>query len=185
MNNALPKIANYNIVMMMDESFEQELFAIKTFYSDTRAERSQVPLINHIYEGLQILDMINASYHAKGAFCIHPMCQADADLKENYEYLLDFIPSKSIVLAMEYRSVANEYLSKRTIHSLRDIRISPLKEVNDMLIADKIQNYKDFLIYHSDTHPRAEELEVYFKNWLIRLNCLDLFDEVWSMYENG
>ena len=40
-----------------------------------------------------------------------------------------------------------------------------LPEVRDMLIADKIQNYKDFLFYHKGTHPRSRELEEYFKNW--------------------
>jgi hypothetical protein len=33
----------------------------------------------------------------------------------------------------------------------------------------KIQNRKDFERYHRDTHPRARELEQYFRNWLIVL----------------
>lgn len=39
-----------------------------------------------------------------------------------------------------------------------------------MLVADKVQNYKDFSLYHADTHPRAKELERYFQNWFCRLN---------------
>ncbi len=44
--------------------------------------------------------------------------------------------------------------------------ISPLPEVNQMLIADKIQNRKDFELYHQKTHPRNQELQLYFRNWL-------------------
>jgi len=44
---------------------------------------------------------------------------------------------------MEYRSVANDYLSTRIISDVQEIRLSPLPDVQDMLIADKVQNYKD------------------------------------------
>ena len=44
--------------------------------------------------------------------------------------------------------------------------MSPLFEVNDMLIADKIQNKKDFMIYHFGKHERSEELHAYFDKWL-------------------
>ncbi len=70
---------------------------------------------------------------------------------------------------MEYRSVANEYLSHRTIAHVDEIRLSPLPEVNQMLIADKVQNCKDFELYHKATHPRSAELDLYFNNWLRRL----------------
>ena len=36
-------------------------------------------------------------------------------------------------------------------------------------IADKIQNRKDFELYHELTHPRSKELIQYFKNWLEKL----------------
>jgi len=37
-------------------------------------------------------------------------------------------------------------------------------------VADKIQNYKDFLIYHQKTHARSKELNEYFQNWLKKLD---------------
>ena len=74
----------------------------------------------------------------------------------------------AIMLAMEYRRVANAYLSTRKIESISEIELSPLKEVQQMLIADKIQNNKDFRLYNRD-HPRYDELCQYFDNWLDRL----------------
>ena len=44
-----------------------------------------------------------------------------------------------------------------------------------MLIADKIQNKKDFELYHKGSHPRSMELDHYFNNWLKRLNISEAF----------
>lgn len=146
---------------------------ISEFYGDRKAERSGVEYMNHIDEGLVILKVLGASPEAKAAFALHPLFQSDVELKNSYRRLSDLdIENKDrvILLAMEYRSVANEYLSMREIKNFNDIRLSPLKEVNQMLVADKIQNYKDFLLYHYYTHPRSKELNEYFNNWLLALD---------------
>jgi hypothetical protein len=65
--------------------------------------------------------------------------------------------------------------STRKIESIDEIRLSPLKDVNDMLIADKIQNRKDFDLYHKGKHERSEELDEYFKNWFNRLGITEEF----------
>jgi len=39
-----------------------------------------------------------------------------------------------------------------------------------MLIGDKVQNYKDFLIYHHGSHERSDDLDKYFNNWLKKLD---------------
>lgn len=152
----------------------REYDIISNFYGNQKANRSGVDLMNHIDEGLFILEKIGASELAKKAYCLHPILQSDEALLENYDLLKD-VDVKVIICLMEYRSVANEYLSKRKINSIDEIRLSPLKDVNDMLIADKIQNKKDFELYHKDTHPRSSELSEYFDNWLIRLNISDDF----------
>ena len=147
--------------------------AIREFYSDRCSERSGVPYINHIDEGLAILDAIGASIDAKRAYCLHPVVQSDSDFEVAFEpksVLNRFdIDRHALALAVEYRSVANAYLSSRVIQSTSEIRLSPLADVNDMLIADKIQNRKDFLIHHAETHPRAQQLSQYFDHWLKRL----------------
>ena len=153
----------------MKHTVEYEL--INRFYGDRVARRSQVPLINHINEGLVVLSVIGATDAVKRAFCIHPLLQADEDLQENY-YIASLIDPHLLMLAMEYRSVANEYLSDK-VNTEQKIRLSPLKEVNQMLIADKVQNYKDFLTYHYDTHELSAELLVYFARWFKKLDIDD------------
>lgn len=151
---------------MITETFEYQL--IKDFYRNKVAVRSQVKLINHITEGLQVLDMIGSSETAKRAFCLHPMLQNDEDLLKNHAVLKWTVAGDVMLLAMEYRSVANEYLSDK-VDSGQLIRLSPLSEVNDMLIADKVQNYKDFIKYHKGMHSRSVQLDQYFNEWLTAL----------------
>ena len=152
---------------MIKDTIEYKL--ISQHYGDRVAQRSQVPLINHINEGLVVLDAIQATVYAKQAFCIHPLLQADEDLVKNLNAVAFACSPVVVMLAMEYRSVANEYLSDK-VNTGQKIRLSPLWEVRDMLIADKVQNYKDFVTYHSGTHPRSKELHQYFDEWLTALN---------------
>jgi hypothetical protein len=148
-------------------SQSDEYHDIDVFYGNEISNRSHVRLMNHIDEGLAILEWIGASDEAKRAYCLHPIYQSDETLPLYCDEL--HVESSVLVRAMEYRSVANEYLSKREIQGIEEIRLSPLKDVNDMLIADKIQNRKDFEIYHEGKHPRSKELAKYFRNWLERL----------------
>lgn len=147
---------------------------ISDFYSDKVTKRSNIQLMNHIDEGLYILEKIGASDVAKKAYCLHPIVQDDQSLMEN-SHLLKNIDSSVTIASIEYRSVANDYLSKRVIKSIDEIRLSPLKDVNDMLIADKIQNRKDFELYHMGKHERSYDLDKYFKNWFLKLNITDEF----------
>ncbi len=85
---------------------------------------------------------------------------------------------------MEYRNIANQYLSQREIKSLDEINLSPLEFVNLAIRADKIQNYKDFILYHKETHPRSKELNLYFNNWLRKFNISQkLFDEIFEILD--
>jgi hypothetical protein len=95
----------------------------------------------------------------------------DATTKEiHFPMLAEFTESATVLaLALEYRNIANATLSHRQISGPRDIPLSPLKVVNEMLVADKIQNFKDFLIHHRTTHARHRELTTYFVHWLNRL----------------
>lgn len=150
---------------MIHETIEYK--SIVEVYGDDRAKRSGVRLMNHIDEGIEILDRIGASYEAKLAFCIHPIAQNG-----------DSVEFSSVkVLAEEYAYFANKFLCKPEtdhvrdldalethLHSDIDYRMS--NECRDMLIADKEQNRKDFLEYHYGTHVRSSELYAYFELWL-------------------
>lgn len=152
----------------------QEYKLISNFYTNQKTKRSKIELMNHIDEGLYILEKLKSSETAKKAFCLHPIFQADKDLFKNYN-LIHSIDVQTIIATIEYRSVANEYLSHIKVKSHKEIRISVLKDVNDMLIADKIQNRKDFEIYHLKTHKRRNELKKYFENWFKALKISEKF----------
>lgn len=150
----------------------REYKTIRLFYAYNVANRSGVPLMNHIDEGLVILNVIGASYAAKLAFCIHPIIQGNLNIKctEN-EYVLS--------LANEYKVKANSYLCKpetdhiQTIEQMRLLVGEMSKDCADMLMADKMQNKKDFIIYHQHSHPRSPQLEKYFDLWIEYLEKLE------------
>jgi hypothetical protein len=155
---------------------------IEDFYGDRVAKRSGVPLMNHITEGTKLLEYLGATKETIRAYRLHPIYQNDSDLFQNY---LDLVYERTVVSVyiMEYRNIANASLSNNVFrdHSqdwspLRfqvPIKLSPIDEVNDMLIADKCQNYKDFLKYHYGTHLRSDELDFYFTMWLKALRVSD------------
>jgi hypothetical protein len=158
---------------------------VRTFYGDRRAERSQVPLINHINEGYIILQRIGASMYAAEAFCLHPLLQRDEDLQKNHlQVCRRGVDKHVIILAMEYRNISNSFLSDKVrsveytrghfeVEATGTIKLSPLPDVNDMLIADKVQNRKDFLLYHAESHSRTKELNHYFNLWLEALGVTE------------
>jgi hypothetical protein len=163
---------------MIKETIEYHL--ISKHYGDRVAKRSQVPLINHINEGLIVLDSLTSDIAAKQAFCIHPLVQNDMDLRENWPTVANMCTPKVVMYAMEYRNIANAFLSDKIPDFQNSpIKLSPIAAVNDMLIADKVQNCKDFWTYHHGTHPRSNELEIYFDKWL---DALDVSEEQYEEF---
>lgn len=152
-------------------------------YGERTAARSQVPLMQHIDEGLTVLRLIGASELAQRAYCLHPLVQGDEDLRQSLDQLVGCDP-RAVALAMEYRQVASAYLSHHPSRPAEEIGLSPLEAVNQMLVADKVQNYKDFLIHHRATHPNAVRLEEYFRQWLGRLEVsIERFEELRAALE--
>lgn len=148
---------------------------IQQFYGDKKAQRSGVKYMNHIDEGIAILDFLCAPRDAIEAYCLHPMFQCDKELKESMSNstLMSVVDKETIINLIEYRNKANNFLSPHVDN--RTPSLSPLVIVNWMLLADKIQNYKDFLKYQ--THPgitsnptmsteKWNDLDVYFQMWL-------------------
>lgn len=69
-----------------------EYTLIERFYRNKTAQRSGVPLINHINEGIEILFKINQA--AIQPFCLHPLIQNDEDFKQNWDMLRVIINHK-------------------------------------------------------------------------------------------
>lgn len=79
------------------------------FYGTKKARRSQIPLINHIDEGLKLLSWLGCSEDTKSAFCVHPLFQDDKSFsKLDVSQMSPYV----VMLATEYRNVANSYLPK-------------------------------------------------------------------------
>lgn len=147
-----------------------EYQAIERFYGDRVAKRSGAWLMNHIDEGLFILKELGASDVARRAYCLHPLLQGDDDLVRSYaDGLQRRVDPDALVLALEYRQFANRHLSHHRAASPEAIALSPLPEVFLMLMADKIQNAKDFERHHATSHPNAPRLKAYFAEWFVRL----------------
>jgi hypothetical protein len=146
-----------------------EYALVSAYYGDRRAKRSGAFLMNHIDEGLAVLSAIGANTQSKRAFCLHPLLRDDSALAENFDRVYQVLVNQpggahSLALALEYRNIANAYLSQAPMPS-DGIRLSPLPAVNDMLVADKVQNRKDFERFHARSHPNRERLSQYFEQW--------------------
>lgn len=164
---------------------------ILNHYKSFTAVRSGIKLMNHIDEGIKILQDHGADDFVIEAFCIHPLLQLDTQLVGLFSNLNDnlllTLNPKVLILTMEYRKVANAYLCKPetddwTIDKIRFSCPLVLDDVRLMLIADKVQNYKDFLTYHSSTHLRKIQLKQYFENWLKYLDCEEYFHKFRSLH---
>ena len=163
------------IKMEKHMTWSKEYSTISSYYNDTTTARSGVRLMNHIDEGIEILENLGATSESIAAYCLHPIFQNDVDLTNNIEMIKQFDPYV-IMLTMEYRRTANSYLCRPdtddfTIDDVNQTVGMMLPEVRDMLIADKKQNSKDFMLYHYGTHKRTTQLHQYFKNWNNLLDC--------------
>jgi hypothetical protein len=152
--------------------FANEMDMIRAFYGDRTAKRSGVDLIEHIEQGLRVINAREAGQWAWRAFCIHPILQRDEDLIAA-RYRIDELHPMTVCLAMEYRAVANAGLRGAFESTSYLPKLSCLPAVNEMLVADKVQNRKDFERYNF-SHPEADKLRDYFHRWMIALNISDV-----------
>lgn len=154
---------------------------IKSYYGSKKAKRSRVPLMNHIDEGIVMMQNMGASELAIRAFCLHPLAQGGV-LGFNAivrGLAAGHISTDSADLAIEYRCAADAYLCRPETDYFTNSEIHFVvgdlsQDLIHMLVADKIQNEKDFLIYHKGKHRRSDQLEAYFCKWL---DYLDFCEE--------
>lgn len=156
---------------MADVFDSREYWLIGKHYEGKTAERSGLPYIKHINDGIKILESIGSSDETKRAFALHPITQDDKQFREFMDTTVRNLKLDPyiVALAVEYRSVSNSYLSKHYQGPFDRIPLSPILEVNEMLFVDKAQNYRDFVVHHAETHPQAADLEGYFMNWMTAL----------------
>lgn len=168
----------------LDKTSNPHYLAIKAYYGDKCAERSKVHYMSHIDEGLRILDAIGASLAAKEAYCLHPIYQLHSEPTKYVDETT--LRSRSIYLVLEYKRVANSYLSYKYRSEADEVPLSSEEEVNTMLVANKVQNRKDFELYHKGTHSKSDLLDGYFKNWLRALNIDESeYDHLKSIITNN
>lgn len=135
------------------------------------AERSGIPLLNHIVEGLAILhareDKIGGlTAMVWDAWCIHPIVQDGKEFEA-----LEVLAMPAYELACEYRDKANAYLCRPENDQITMIELaqrmgSMSRGCALLLLADKLQNRFDFERFHKGKHERSAELEAYFEMWL-------------------
>ena len=161
----------------------KEVVAIKSFYKDKVAKRTGLPYVRHITMGLALLKTLTNDRDVWRAWVVHPIFQMDDYLSEALKKgkLKDIVTNfRTAVLAMEYRSVANNYLTK-DIWLEKQPKLSSIPEVNLLLVVDKIQNWYDASRYLET--PCQEEifyLDSYFYNWR---KALGISDEQKKTYE--
>lgn len=151
----------------------REYELIKAHYKDRVAKRSGLPLMNHIDEGLLILDALGSGEEAKRAFCLHPLLQ-DNFMTPGQLALYNGLPDV-VLYAEQYAEVANAYLPKHYRSYKDKLPAIPNITVHFMLIADKVQNFKDFYrSFRNNKHLLTENsyqtLLDYFDNWFLYLD---------------
>jgi len=163
-----------------------EYEAIRSAYGERKAKRSGLPYLRHIDQGLLLLRFLKADDEVLRAWCLHPIFQLDELfvplMKGDYPAVNPLqASSRILVLAMEYRAVANAFLT-HDVDRPGGPRISRIPEVNMMLVADKVQNWRDarLHLYSKIDAEKATSLNRYFLTWL---NALGVSFEVRSSLE--
>lgn len=139
-----------------------EYAAIRDYYAGVTSARSGVKKINHIIEGMELLEAWDRPPIELQAFCLHPLVQMNVDSPK----------TPASPLALDYAIAEDKYLCRPENDHIEDEvqlqdRIGNISEsVAWMLLADKVQNQKDFRKYHWFTHERAYQLEAYFNLWI-------------------
>jgi len=159
---------------------------ISKFYKGKSTSKG-IPYTNHIDEGIGHLENLHVDDTTINAFILHPFVQCvnlvgtygktlltEKELEKHIN-IFEIEPDIAHELLL-YRKYANSYLCRpetddyayhEAVAAVEGLEQYP--NVVKMLIADKLQNFKDFLKYRQD-HPRKVPLTYYFRFWLIMLS---------------
>lgn len=151
----------------MSGPYEKAYDIVTQAWGDKKSS-TEVPYMEHIDLGLKVLRRLEADKNTKAAFCLHGLFQSDIALISAYSAgIHDEFSSEIILLVMEYRNIANQWLRTQGWSSRRPPAI-PLQQVEQMLVADKVVNYYN-LMENNTKHPDYLELDNYFRLWLQHL----------------
>lgn len=154
---------------------------IKEHFAGQIATRSALPYINHIHEGIYILNRcFGWDETTAEAFCVHPIFQdVSDDSHATQARCKSELNHRVTDLASQYAKAANAYTSKHRLLEIAAIPLPSDSAVRQMLVADKVQNKKDFVAQvlnpstaNSNSQGNAQlnaHLMSYFDRWLDRL----------------
>lgn len=191
-------LKKYEVSYFFEDSFfstpvhlataEEFIFSI---YGNKRTKRSSVPLINHILEGYAILNLLGLAVDdTEQAYALHPVFQSGRanDLIALTEYTqnrpCNLIDTSIVLNAQTYAIIANSLLyTQFASGGVVPNELYRSKIVKNMLIADKVQNYKDFRLYHK-AH-KNQDLADYFKYWLESMSITEeTFEQIETALSN-
>lgn len=170
---------------------------IETIYAGRRTRRSGLPLRNHIDEGLIILVALQATRTEAEAFCLHAPAQISyhfgARPAANHHlpatpqgprdtWLLKTrfpLAAEAVTLAWRFAAQAEAFRPDHLADHEAPPPITVDTAVRKLLIADKVQNRKDFERFHQHRHPRADLLTRYFSAWFNLLGISDTDYAAW------
>ena len=158
---------------MIEDTYEYLL--AKRLLKPQIAKRSGASYFTHVEQGLRILRQIEASEWAQRAYCLHPLCQDTDYFITNFKEL-GLCNPYALMLAVEYRWVANNSTRQSLADTAKPIQLSQFNEVNQMLIADKVQNRFAFLntpAFDVQRDHDWQELNQYFNKWMSALSISD------------
>lgn len=147
-----------------------EYALINLFWKNKVAKRTSVPYMLHVDEGLRVIEEGCGTDRAMRIYALHGLLQQCYEQNTLRFPGLELVAPDVLIGAMEYREVANAHLAH---HDPSTLRLSQDPDVNMALVADKVQNRKDFERFHKGTHKRSDALDAYFKRWLEALNVAE------------
>lgn len=171
----MPTAEQLEKVAALESSYEW--IVSKGVLSKQRTKRTDLSYFDHVDDGVKILEALAAPLVVQKAFCLHPLVQNTTEFVKYFD-LIHLFEAKAVALAVEYRWVANLGIRQALKADNWNVTLSSFEHVNQMLVADKVQNRKDFLrLYTPETHPEYDEISHYFNVWL---KALDISEEKYN-----
>ena len=154
-----------------------EYAMISRIYGDRKSKRGKQFLMNHIDEGAALIAYLSKATTTPNdilmkAWALHPVLQDNEPYMQNMAECERTCDPRAVELAIRYRQAANMYLSG-IYRGPNDLLPEFGEDVGILLIADKVQNYKDMQMFNRH-HPKYQILSGYFENWL---NVLSISQE--------